>query len=595
MKGMDMCMNLEKSKYFIKMDEAERELRIELGELFDYSLFQEIINKLLIVTINDNGEKYIWLDELEIFKRILILNSGSELVDTEGICCNGSFFVKTIRISPDTTLIYEVCDSNKAVPAFVRNILYLSDDIFFERCEVTQFELMGIGVRTINKKICTYIDKAISRKLQLDRVKSSNFANSSSYMGSKKKLAGFIVEAMFPHCNDDSIFFDIMCGSGAVSNALAQMGNVYASDAQEFCTLLAKIQGAGFSKKRAENLLQKIYKYYNYNLKSLRNKFIIELERENDIFRMDLAEKEKVFVRYQEFVNSYELYSNTYGCSKSLYDEIENKKNHPKSFPYCLFTYYYANVFYGVAQCIQLDSIRYAIDQIDDEEEKQWALGVLVVVASSIATTYGGHFAQPKRIDLDSFEMILIQRSKSAWIEFSKRIITIASESERYPYRIECIKGPWETALNHFQHNETQRMVVYLDAPYKREEYSRYYHVLETIVKYDYPAAENKGRMRSKEKGERFSTEFFSKTSEKIEKVFEKIILEILRKDAVCVWSYSDNGAVSMNNVVSQIKSKTKCKIYFYSIPYKHSAQGKKVKKGRGKMDVTEYCIVFVN
>lgn len=592
---MDMCTNTRENSYFIQIDDAEKKLREELKADFNYSLYREVINKFIVVTVLDDEDRYLWYDELEICKRLLSLNRDCEANDTERICCNGSFLVKTIKISQDTTLIYDMCDSNKAVPAFIRNILYLLKDEFFERCELIQFELLGIGVRTVNKKVCAYIQNAIYRKYKLDCVKTSSFSSSSSYMGTKRRLVGFIVEAMFPHCNDDSIFLDIMCGSGAVSNALAQMGNVYASDAQEFCGLLAKIQGAGFSKKRAENLIEEIYKHYNYNLEELRKKFLKELETEDEIFHMDLAEKDKVFEYYQKFVDSYDLYSDTYECSKSIYDEIKMKKIDASSFPYFLFTYYYANIFFGVAQCIQLDSIRYAIDQISDEEDRKWALGVLVVVTSSIATTYGGHFAQPKRLDKDSFEKILIQRNKSAWIEFSKRILTIAAESERYSYGIKNINGPWENALNYFKDLSTNQMVVYLDAPYKREEYSRYYHVLETMVKYDYPASENKGRMRSKQKGERFSTEFFSKTSEKIENIFEKIIFEILKKEAICVWSYSDNGAVSLKNVVTKIKEKTNCNIYFYSIPYKHSAQGKKVKKGMGKMDVTEYCIVFVN
>ncbi|MCI8672532.1 MAG: hypothetical protein HFI89_03465 [Lachnospiraceae bacterium] len=588
-------MSIAENEYFIQIDDAENRLRRELNENFDYFLFKKIINKFLIVTVLDNGNKYLSIDELKLCKKLIKLNQQKQVSDMEDIYYNESFLVETIRLSKDTVLIYEICDSNKVIPAFVKNILYFYSEECFEKCEATQFELLGIVVRTVNPKICSYIQNAIFRKYKLDRLKTSNFANSSSYMGTKKKLTSFIIESMYPHCEKDSFFLDIMCGSGAVSNALAQMGYVYASDAQEFCSLLAKIQGAGFCKKQAEKLIKEIYSYYNYNLGELKKIFSKELELEDTIFRMDLDEKEKVFDSYKEFINSYQLYSDTYKCQKDIYDKINNKKKEIRSFPYFLFTYYFANVFFGVAQCVQLDSIRYAIDQIADEEDREWALGVLIVVTSLIATTYGGHFAQPKRLDMDSFEKILIQRSKSAWIEFSKRILTIAAESERYSYRIERIKGPWENALNYFRGYKINQLVVYLDAPYKREEYSRYYHVLETMVKYDYPSSEYKGRMRSKKGGERFSTEFFSKSSEKIEKVFEKIIFEILTRGAICVWSYSDNGVVSMKSVVTKIKEKTKCNVFFYSIPYKHSSQGKKSKKGIGKIDVTEYCIVFVN
>ena len=46
----------------------------------------------------------------------------------------------------------------------------------------------------------------------------------------------------------------------------------------------------------------------------------------------------------------------------------------------------------------------------------------------------------------------------------------------------------------------------------KEKKYSRYYHLLETLVRYDYPESEGKGHISSKKAGERFSSEFFSKT-----------------------------------------------------------------------------------
>lgn len=76
---------------------------------------------------------------------------------------------------------------------------------------------------------------------------------------------------------------------------------------------------------------------------------------------------------------------------------------------------------------------------------------------------------------------------------------------------IRTIDGPWKQALERMKPFVSLNSLVYLDAPYKRNEYSRYYHVLETMVKYDYPSSENKGHISSKSKGERFATEFFTK------------------------------------------------------------------------------------
>lgn len=99
-------------------------------------------------------------------------------------------------------------------------------------------------------------------------------------------------------------------------------------------------------------------------------------------------------------------------------------------------------------------------------------------------------------------------------LEFSKRFLSLGEQSEKCSHEIKMVDGPWKAALEKIGRLDLTDSVVYLDAPYKREEYSRYYHALETMVKYDYPSSENKGHICSKSKGERFATEFFTKKME---------------------------------------------------------------------------------
>ena len=604
-----MFMNIEKevmqtywNKYFILLEEFKERLLLELGDKYNEKLFQRIVEKSIIVivqqrnrgTLIENEKKYVSIEDFAICKRLFELNYDIPKQELDEYTYDGSFWVERIKITSDTYLLYEMGDSNKSIPVYVRNIICYLWTEGGEKCELTQFSLIGTTILTTNKSICKYIDNAMYRKFKLDNIKSSIFSNSSAYMGSKKRIIGFIVESILPHCNGKSVFLDIMCGSGAVSNAMAQMDTVYASDAQDFCKLLAKIQGKGFSGKDATFLLKEMYTNYMYNLELLQEEVGEQLKEEERIFHLDLGDKNHVLELYKGFMDSYELYSSTEVNSKVLTEKINERKQNVSKPPYCLFTYYYANVYFGVAQCIQLDSIRYAIDQIADKEIREWALGTLVIVTSSIATSHAGHFAQPKKIDINSIEYIIKQRAKSAWLEFSKRLIMIAQESERYPNPVRIVEGPWKNALRNIRMMEdTKNLVVYLDAPYKREEYSRYYHVLETIVKYDYPSSEKKGRLRSKEKGERFSSEFFTKTVSKVEGYFVEIISSILSIGGMCAWSYSDNGVVAIQNVISQVREKNRCSVYLYSIPYKHLSQRKRKDDKSSKLDVTEYCIIF--
>lgn len=580
---------------FIEIEYAAQLLKDKLGNEFDENIFQVLKSKFLIIPILFEEKEYIHRKDVILYERLLKLNSNITEDEIIQYGYNGSFLVSRIKLAEGTFLIYSQGDNQSAVPAFVRNIIYKFGDEKEGSCELCQIDLLNITIVTTNLRVRDYVESALYRKFQIDRIKHSNFANSSSYMGSKKKIAGFIVEAMFPYLPDNGTFLDIMCGSGAISNTMAQMGDVWASDAQEFCKLLAKIQGKGLNRDKAEKIVGNIHKHYLKNFSELTKKFSKEIEEEDHIFYMDMNDPEKVLETYEIFIQNFPLYSSTDETSEMIEKVIAQRKQNHNITPYCLFTYYFSNIYFSVIQCIQLDSLRFAIDQIDDEEERQWALGTLVVVTSSIATTYGGHFAQPRKLELKSLDMIVRQRQKSAWLEFSKRILCLAEESSRYPFRVNTVNGPWQMALETISKTVSHGLVVYLDAPYKREEYSRYYHVLETIVKYDYPSSERKGRMRSKKKKERFVTEFFSKSRDKVEACFVTIITEILHKGAVCVWSYSNNGNASLMNVVNQVRLRENCDVFVYGIPYVHQSQGKSSEMKRFRKNVVEYCIVFAS
>lgn len=578
-----------KNECFIPIDQLTSILQEKYGLYVEKKWINELCRIFMLTEVKQGEERYIFEADVEVCRRLAELKEQFSSCEMEPYDYYGSTTANLLKIADDTILLYEYYNERKALPVFIRNIvlgLYCETD---EECSPRIFEVLGVTILTKNRSVCSYIESVISRKDKLECIKSSFFANSSSFMGSKKRILGFIIEAILVHGNDESRYLDIMCGSGAVSNAFAQIGPVYASDAQSFCRMLAKMQGSGYGESEAVSLTGSIYQHYRWHMEKMRENFLEYLEEEERIFYLDLKERETVLKQYSDFIESFELYSSDCVNSQKVGCLIKERKQNHSLTPYCLFTYYFSNVYFGVAQSIQIDSIRYAIDQIADKEIREWALGALVAAVSSIGTTHSAQFAQPKHLDEKSLKDILKRREKSVWHEFSKRLITIAKDSERYRYPVRLLDGPWETALTEMKRLHDRNVIVYLDAPYKREEYSRYYHVLETLVKYDYPESEKKGRMRSKKNGERFNTEFSTRNTEKVEECFEKIILEILDKGYICAWSYSDNGCASIVNVVNRVRSRCECDIYFYSTAHYHNSQGKNALK----IPVVEYCILF--
>ena len=118
--------------------------------------------------------------------------------------------------------------------------------------------------------------------------------------------------------------------------------------------------------------------------------------------------------------------------------------------------------------------------------------------------------------------------------------------------------------------NDTLKEVdtIYLDSPYSQEQYSRFYHILETVVKYDNPQVNFKAKYRD----DRFMSNFCYKS--KVEEEFKKIFSYCKMNSINLVISYSNKA------VLSQDKLTELCKNYFENvelkeIEYKHSTQGK--------------------
>ena len=91
----------------------------------------------------------------------------------------------------------------------------------------------------------------------------------------------------------------------------------------------------------------------------------------------------------------------------------------PKLFPYCLFTITFSDGYFGFAQSVEIDSIRYAIDQCEKRgtilpDEARWMLISLSHAIMKVATTTG-HFAQYLNINENNSKSYIAKRRRSVW------------------------------------------------------------------------------------------------------------------------------------------------------------------------------------
>jgi adenine-specific DNA methylase len=184
----------------------------------------------------------------------------------------------------------------------------------------------------------------------------------------------------------------------------------------------------------------------------------------------------------------------------------------------------------------------------------------------------------------------------SAWREFEAKFLSLSKESERTTNRIDFVSGPWRKTVQTLKSDLNKDVLFYVDAPYKREEYSRYYHALETLVDYNYPSIFGKGRQPYKDTkigGERFSSEFFTKNAAKVEAIFVELFVEILSTGWKCAWSYSSNGIAQIENVLEKVSEITDCLIISFSTPYKHKSQNKPSSDKPSTINVEEYLFLM--
>jgi hypothetical protein len=240
--------------------------------------------------------------------------------------------------------------------------------------------------------------------------------------------------------------------------------------------------------------------------------------------------------------------------------------------------------------------LRFAIDQLHGND-RSWALGALICAVSSCAHSYGGHFAQP-RVDADDVkkfsalaEPMLTSRGLSVSHEFFVRLTSLAAESAEANFKVEPIEGPWEKAMDTAAELVAGAPVcVYLDPPYTRDEYSRYYHVLETLVRYDYPHVAGKPSIPRRGERGRFASPFATRSTSQVELLLERIIRECMQRGWSCLWSYSNSGVAAIDRVIGDLSGSV-AYLEMFAMDHAYKGQGRHSSK-----TVKEYvCLMRPN
>jgi adenine-specific DNA-methyltransferase len=180
------------------------------------------------------------------------------------------------------------------------------------------------------------------------------------------------------------------------------------------------------------------------------------------------------------------------GTSPSYRARAEQARLHEErgASAYCLTTLYFSGGYFGTRQAIELDALRYAIDQVipgGAGGDRDWLLSAWIATAAAIINA-PGHTAQfLKPASEKAYRRIRSNWSRGVWSTFldqAKRLQPCGDRNWRLQNRISSMD-----ALEFVEEAEAFETIglVYADPPYTEDQYSRYYHVYETLYLYDYP------------------------------------------------------------------------------------------------------------
>lgn len=296
---------------------------------------------------------------------------------------------------------------------------------------------------------------------------------------------------------------DLFAGTHSVGYALASEHPIFANDIQAYSAVIGRaILAKTSSLPVAEELIPQLNITFSENWKILENGLAKWLEKEQLHVEKTNVDK-KSLLRYRDFQNEFPFAGDlARGTSKKLQVEIARLISVGKGGggAWTLFTTYFNNSYFSLRQAMEIDCYRRAIEELRKTDLHLFNVALACLMhACGYCTPGAGHFAQFRQLNsVAAYEDILRYRRRTIsqyfvakYKEFRERLTPAANscDVDTMPYLEYLNKKKLPV-------NSQGIATIYADPPYSFVHYSRFYHLLETLVRYDYPACDHFGRYR---------------------------------------------------------------------------------------------------
>jgi len=396
------------------------------------------------------------------------------------------------------------------------------------------------------------------------------------YLGAKTRIAGQLLDSILQECPGTEVFVDLFAGTGAVSLAADRSGyRVVANDLQYYSyvvlsSLLLLPRAGLLALASALPLLKRD----DSLLAAGRTAFKEELQVERE-FRRALARENLDWTQYKTFSESTLLVAGDP-------DEVAVLRQQNA---WNLFCHYYRNTYFGVEQCLQLDTMRQWAESLQPDCKTH----ILACIVSAMTHAVSGttHLAQYSTVrSKKSAHTILRKRSIDLIESVRDRLLALSRSSTNQP-AIAVYNEDFRIALEEIR--LTERSVVYVDPPYFKEHYSRYYHVLDTLALYDYPELTQNPRRGGTTAGRyrvgRLASDFGKRST--VRAAFGDLLTACRRDRAKVAISYADTSLLQPEELL-EICRATSWRPKVFEFQLMHSGQGQPRNR-----DVTEQLFVL--
>ncbi|WP_196489986.1 DNA adenine methylase [Erythrobacter donghaensis] len=367
------------------------------------------------------------------------------------------------------------------------------------------------------------------------------------YLGNKLRALPEILDATEALIGSHGRVADLFTGTTVVAQAFARRGyQVSAVDTQRYAVIFAKAMlGIGKGPRESCSFATLAAAGLTASNINLGDEWTPYLVSEDEAIRRGDA------LALEEIYSSLPLIWRT--PNHALRARVEAGERRSALEESMLLTNIYAGSYFGVRQALALDELRHNVQlarsagRITDWQYSA-SLTAIMSAASAAAHTAGKHFAQPLNAGSSRNERFLAARLlQDRRINIERGFAEACEAINNHANRIDCDHEAWRGPAEIYAIDGKRADLYYLDPPYTAQQYSRFYHVLETICTYDYPKLFENGHLTTGlYPTERYKSSFSSKRKAPL--AFQAIINAANTSGAALVISYSQSSASSRGN-----------------------------------------------